>query len=105
MRGDLGRHQQIWNGLVYVCGALPSNRIELCPMEKSAIVAADKIVKKYLASVKRLKHNGGTMTVSEAGRKGGAAKVVKGPASLSPERRQEIAKKAAAARWKKEDAK
>lgn len=61
--------------------------------------------KKELASFKGLKHNRDTMTVSEAGRKGGSAKVVKGPASLSPERRAEIAKKAAAARWKKEEAK
>jgi hypothetical protein len=39
---------------------------------------------------------------AEAGRKGGRAKVVKGPRKLSPERRKEIAKKAAKARWAKE---
>jgi hypothetical protein len=37
----------------------------------------------------------------EMGRKGGRAKVPKGPATLSPERRKEIAEKAAAARWGK----
>jgi hypothetical protein len=34
-----------------------------------------------------------------AGRKGGKSKVIKGPRKLSPERRSEIARKAAQARW------
>ncbi len=37
---------------------------------------------------------------AEIGRKGGKAKVPKGLAKLSPERRSAIAKKAAAARWR-----
>ena len=40
----------------------------------------------------------------EMGRKGGQAKVPKGPATLPPERRSEIAKRAAAARWGKKRA-
>jgi hypothetical protein len=40
--------------------------------------------------------------LAKIGSKGGKAKTTKpkGPAALSPERRQEIARKAAAARWK-----
>lgn len=43
--------------------------------------------------------------LSKIGRRGGKAKTAKpkGPAALSPERRQEIARKAAAARWKKSE--
>jgi hypothetical protein len=46
-----------------------------------------------------------SQVMSELGRRGGKAKVKKGPATLSPERRVEIAKKAATARWgpKKKD--
>ena len=38
---------------------------------------------------------------SAIGRKGGQARVPKGPATLSPERRSEIARKAVQARWAK----
>lgn len=38
---------------------------------------------------------------AEAGRRGGKAKVIKGPRKLSPERRKEIAQNAAKARWGK----
>jgi hypothetical protein len=37
------------------------------------------------------------------GRKGGRQRVAKGFSTMSPERRREIAKKAAAARWGKKD--
>jgi len=37
--------------------------------------------------------------LSAIGSKGGKARVLKGPGALAPERRVEIAKKAAAARW------
>jgi hypothetical protein len=39
--------------------------------------------------------------LAEIGRKGGKAKVPKGTATLSPEERSAIAKRAAAARWGK----
>ena len=38
---------------------------------------------------------------AEIGRKGGKARVPKGPATLSPERRSEIARNAVKARWAK----
>jgi hypothetical protein len=38
---------------------------------------------------------------AEIGRKGGQARVPKGPATLSPERRSEIARNAVKARWAK----
>jgi general stress protein YciG len=37
------------------------------------------------------------------GRKGGRKKVAKGFSAMAPERRREIARKAAAARWGKKD--
>ena len=42
-----------------------------------------------------------SQVMTEMGRRGGLAKVKKGPATLSEERRKEIAKNAAAARWGK----
>jgi hypothetical protein len=64
------------------------------------VEALEKRVKKMLDSFNKLKHSRG-MTVREFASKGGSARVLKGPASLSPERRHEIAKAAAAARWNK----
>jgi hypothetical protein len=47
----------------------------------------------------------GRSTKSYTGRKGGRKKVAKGFSVMSPERRTEIARKAAAARWGKKDSK
>jgi hypothetical protein len=65
------------------------------------LAALEKKLEKMLASDKVLPHTGTEMTCKEAGAKGGRANVAKGLAVLPPERRREIARKAAAARWAK----
>lgn len=47
---------------------------------------------------KKMRRNG--MSEADAGRKGGSAKVKKGFAKMKKARRQEIARRAAARRWK-----
>lgn len=68
------------------------------------VTALEKKMEIVLDSVKRLTDNRHKMTVHEAGRKGGEAKVVKGPAALSPERRAEILAAARAAKAAKREA-
>ena len=56
----------------------------------------------YLRYKKRLwQTNTMPMTVDEAGRKGGKARVAKGFAKMAPARRKQIARKAAQSRWRK----
>lgn len=67
------------------------------------VTALEKKMEIALDSIKRLIEDRERMTVREAGRKGGAAKVVKGPSALSPERRAEILAKARAAKAAKRE--
>lgn len=75
----------------------------LLSLDERLSTVQEKVAKleKAVDSIKRLVDNRVAMTVSEAGRKGGSAKVKKGPAALPASRRAEILAKARAAKAEK----